>query len=88
MLSKTIQKFKQNRLNLEQLVKQKDLLLELMGWFWLTFRKRGFLDFGVTVSDFDFLYSLWTNGVNHYDDKMKDRLNKIRDIYLKTKQIN
>jgi hypothetical protein len=68
--------------------KQKDLLLELMGWFWLTFRKRGFLDFGVTVSDFDFLYSLWTNGVNHYDDKMKDRLNKIRDIYLKTKQIN
>lgn len=64
---------------------QRDLLLKLMEWFWATFRKRGFLDFGVTISDFDFLYSIWKNGVSTYDDKMQERLNKIRDIYLKMK---
>ena len=29
------------------------------------------------------MYDLWTNGVWKYDDKMRDRLNHIRDIYLK-----
>jgi len=38
------------------------------------------------ISDFDFMYSLWTNGVQQYDDKMRDRLNRIRDIYLKMKK--
>jgi len=61
---------------------QRDLLLKLMSWFWTTFQQRGFLDFGVTISDFDFLYSIWKNGVATYDDKMQERLNKIRDIYL------
>lgn len=56
-----------------------------MAWFWKTFDKRKFLDFGLTMEDFDFMYSLWKNGVQKYDDKTRDRLNKIRDIYLKHK---
>ena len=57
-----------------------------MGWFWTTFDERKFLDFGVSIEDFNFMYDLWTNGVWKYDDKMRDRLNSIRDIYLKLKQ--
>ena len=64
---------------------QRGLLLKLMAWFWDTFEKRGFLDFGVTIEDFDFVYSLWKNGVNAYDDKIQERLNSIRDIYLQMK---
>jgi len=56
-----------------------------MEWFWVTFRKRGSLDFGVNTSDFDFLYSIWKNGVPTYDTSMQERLNKIRDIYLQMK---
>ena len=63
----------------------RDSLPLLMGWFWTTFHERKFLDFGLDISDFDFMYSLWTNGVQQYDDKMRDRLNRIRDIYLKMK---
>ena len=44
------------------------------------------MDFGLSISDFDFMYSLWKNGVWEYDDKMRDRLNRIRDIYLKMKK--
>lgn len=36
----------------------------------------------VTLSDFDFIYSLWKNGVSRYDEKMQERLNILRDIYL------
>lgn len=64
----------------------RDSLPLLMGWFWTTFHERKFMDFGLTSSDFDFMYSLWTNGVQQYDDKMRDRLNRIRDIYLKMKK--
>jgi len=59
----------------------RDLLPKMMGWFWNTFDERKFLDFGVTMEDFDFMYNLWKNGVNQYDDKMRDRLNQIRNIY-------
>ena len=61
----------------------RDLLPKLMGWFWTTFDERKFLDFGVSLEDFNFMYDLWTHGVWKYDDKMRDRLNHIRDIYLK-----
>ena len=66
----------------------RDLLPKMMAWFWTTFDKRKFLDFGLSISDFDFLYSLWTNGVTNYDDKMRDRLNFIRNIYLKMNSKN
>jgi hypothetical protein len=59
------------------------LLPKMMGWFWTTFDERNFLDFGVSIEDFNFMYDLWKNGVWKYDDKMRDRLNHIRDIYLK-----
>ena len=45
-----------------------------MGWFWTTFDERKFLDFGVSLEDFNFMYDLWKNGVWKYDDKMRDRL--------------
>ena len=61
----------------------RDLLPKLMGWFWATFDERKFLDFGVSIDDFNFMYELWTNGVLMYDDKIRDRLNHIRDIYVK-----
>ena len=61
----------------------RDLLPKLMGWFWTTFHERKFMDFGLNLEDFDFMYALYKNGVWEYDDKMRDRLNKIRDIYIK-----
>jgi len=62
------------------------LLLSLISWFWKTFEERGFLDFGVTIEDYKFLFSLWENGVIRYNDKQRDKLNSIRDIYLKMKK--
>lgn len=59
----------------------RDLLPKMMGWFWNKFDERKFLDFDVSMEDFDFMYNLWKNGVNQYDDKMRDRLNQIRNIY-------
>lgn len=61
----------------------RDLLPKLMGWFWNTFDERKFLDFEVSIEDFDFMYKLWINGVSHYDEEMRNRLNFIRNIYIK-----
>jgi len=36
----------------------------------------------VSIADYEFIYSLWRNGVDSYDDKMKERLNKLREIYI------
>lgn len=36
----------------------------------------------VTLSDFDFIYSLWKNGVSTYDEKMQERLNRLRELYM------
>ena len=35
----------------------------------------------ISDTDYDFLYELWNNGVSSYDNKMKERLNKIRNLY-------
>ena len=59
----------------------RDLLPKMMAWFWNKFDERKFLDFDVSMEDFDLMYNLWKNGVNQYDDKMRDRLNQIRNIY-------
>jgi len=32
------------------------------------------------------MYSLWKNGVHSYDDETRNRLNRIRNIYLNTNQ--
>ena len=63
-------------------LEQRDLLITLITWFWASFNKAGYLNFGVTLEDYEFMYSLWKNGVGTYDDKMQDRLNSIRDVYL------
>jgi hypothetical protein len=36
----------------------------------------------VTLSDFEFIFSLWKNGVSTYDEKMQERLNKLRELYM------
>ena len=41
---------------------------------------------GVTLEDYEFMYSLWKNGVHSYDDEARNRLNRIRNIYLNTNQ--
>ena len=38
----------------------------------------------ITPEDYDFLYNLWNNGVTSYDVVMKNRLNKIRELYKYT----
>ena len=36
----------------------------------------------VTISDYEFIFSLWKNGVSTYDEKMQERLNKLRELYM------
>lgn len=65
----------------------KKFFIKFMEWYW---KCRGIddsqfiIEFNqiVTLSDFDFIYSLWKNGVSTYDEKMQERLNILRDIYI------
>ena len=56
------------------------LLEQMMGWYWSVAKQREL----ITPEDYDFLYNLWNNGVTSYDEKMKERLNKIRNLYKET----
>ncbi len=56
------------------------LLEHMMGWYWNVGKQQNL----ITPSDYDFLYNLWNNGVTSYDDKMQERLNKIRNLYIET----
>ena len=56
------------------------LLEHMMGWYWNVGKQQNL----ITQEDYDFLYELWNNGVNSYDEKMKVRLNKIRNLYKQT----
>ena len=56
------------------------LLEHMMGWYWNVGEQQNL----ITPSDYDFLYNLWNNGVTSYDDKMQERLNKIRNLYIET----
>ncbi len=56
------------------------LLEHMMGWYWNVGKQQNL----ITPSDYDFLYNLWNNGVTSYDDKMQNRLNKIRNLYIET----
>jgi len=49
----------------------------MMGWYWNVGKPRNL----ISDTDYDFLYELWNNGVSSYDNKMKERLNKIRNLY-------
>lgn len=60
---------------------------KFMEWYWKSIQNEdpnfilGFHS-DVSIADYEFIYSLWRNGVDSYDDKMKERLNKLRGIYI------
>ena len=56
------------------------LLEHMMGWYWTVGKQQNL----ITPEDYDFLYNLWNNGVTSYDVVMKNRLNKIRELYKYT----
>jgi hypothetical protein len=55
---------------------RKIALRKLMAWYW----DRGFTL--ISVSDYEFLYDIYSHGMSFYYDNVKDRLNNIREIYL------
>jgi hypothetical protein len=58
-----------------------------MEWYWKSMQNTnanfilGFQS-DISIADYEFIYSLWRNGLNTYDTKMKERLNKLREIYI------
>ena len=61
----------------EMTAKHRKLLEHMMGWYWTVGKQQNL----ITPEDYDFLYNLWNNGVTSYDVVMKNRLNKIRELY-------
>ena len=53
-----------------------------MQWYWSEHLNPNRIVKDVTISDYEFIYTLWKNAVPYYDKKMKQRLNKLREIYL------
>ncbi len=64
----------------EMTTKHRKLLEHMMGWYWTVGKQQNL----ITPEDYDFLYNLWNNGVTSYDVVMKNRLNKIRELYKYT----
>jgi hypothetical protein len=70
----------------------KKFFIKFMQWYW---ECKGIEDSQfifefntiVTLSDYEFIYSLWKNGVSRYDEKMQERLNILRDIYINNNNI-
>ena len=62
-------------------------LIKFMEWYWKSMQNTnanfilGFQS-DISIADYEFIYSLWRNGLNTYDTKMKERLNKLREIYI------
>jgi hemerythrin len=56
------------------------LLERMMGWYWNIAKQQHL----ITPEDYNFLYELWNNGVSSYDEKMRERLNRIRNLYKET----
>lgn len=53
-------------------------LKELMKWYWDCAHEH----YLITKSDYEFIYEIWNNGLTFYDDKVQERLNNIRLIYM------
>lgn len=64
---------------------KKKYVLQLITWYWLC--KYHETEDYITQSDYRFLYSLWSNSLQAYDDKIQERLNEIVNIYNKNKGI-
>lgn len=65
----------------------KEFLLKFMEWYWKSMQNQNthfILSFNsvISIADYEFVYSLWRNGVDSYDTKMQERLNKLREIYI------
>lgn len=70
----------------------KRFFVKFMKWYWecKSIEDSQFIfEFNtiVTLSDYEFIYSLWKNGVSRYDEKMQERLNILRDIYINNNTI-
>jgi len=68
---------KEEATKFEMTYDHRKLLEHMMGWYWNVGKPRNL----ISDTDYDFLYELWNNGVSSYDNKMKERLNKIRNLY-------
>lgn len=62
--------------------KHKEFFVKFMQWYWSEHLNPNRIVKDVTISDYEFIYTLWKNAVPYYDEKMKQRLNKLREIYL------
>lgn len=78
--SKMKKKLREESKKFEMTYNHRKLLEYMMGWYWNVAKQQNL----ITNSDYDFLYNLWNNGVNTYDEKMKIRLNRIRNLYKET----
>lgn len=61
--------------------------VKFMEWYWKSMQNMNpdfLIEFrtNVTIMDYEFIYSLWRNGVDSYDESMQYRLNKLREIYI------
>lgn len=61
--------------------------VKFMEWYWKSMQNTNpnfIIAFNgdISVGDYEFIYSLWRNGVDSYDESMQYRLNKLREIYI------
>lgn len=71
--------------NYKMTLEKKKHILQLISWYWVS--KYNDEDDYITHSDYMFLYNLWHNSLEVYDDDIQQRLNKIVNIYNKSNGI-
>lgn len=65
----------------------KEFFIKFMEWYWKSMQNTdpnfiiGFRS-DISISDYEFIYTLWRNGVDSYDEPMQKRLNEIREKYI------
>lgn len=65
---------------MEMTDKRRIFLKIIMEWYWSVAQK----DNLISKSDYEFVYDIWNNGLNFYTKTIQNRLNKIREIYIKS----
>lgn len=63
-------------------LERKELLVNIMAWYW----SYGHKDNLISLSDFEFVYDIWKHGLSFYGSDVKERLNRIRNIYSQHKE--
>ena len=69
---------------LKMTLDKKKYILQLISWYWLC--KYHGEDY-ITHSDYQFLYQLWHNSLEMYNEDIQERLNEIVNIYNKNNDI-